>query len=68
MHISVDAVPASLVTLFKLEQLHKGSGYAVWRKTDQSVLIEADAIIDTLVAAYLPNDLMGSVVPIEYRK
>jgi hypothetical protein len=67
MHISVDDVPVSLVTVFELVKLHAGTGYAVWKKTDTSLLIEAHAIADVLVTTVLPNDMLGSVVPIEFR-
>ena len=68
MHISVDAVPVSLVTIFELVQLHAGTGYAVWKKTDTSILIEATAIIDVLITTQLPDGRLGSIVPIEFRK
>jgi hypothetical protein len=68
MHISVDAVPVSLVTIFELVQLHAGTGYAVWKKTDTSVLIEATDIIDVLITTQLPDGRLGSIVPLEFRK
>jgi hypothetical protein len=67
MHLSVDAVPVSLVTVFELVKLHSGTGYAVWRNTDKSILIEAHTIIDVLITSDMPDDLMGSIVPIEFR-
>ena len=68
MHLSVDAVPVSLVTIFELVQLHAGTGYAVWKKTDTSVLIEATDIIDVLITTQLPDGRLGSIVPLEFRK
>ena len=67
MHISVDAVPFSFVALCELVKLCGSTGYAIWKKADESSLIEAQTIIDVLLYTVQPDGMIGTIVPIEFR-
>jgi hypothetical protein len=67
MHLSVNAVPVSLVTVLELVKLHDGSGYAVWKKAANRYSHRAHTMIGAPITTNLPYDLLGSFVPIEFR-
>ena len=69
MHLAVEGVMVSLVSVFTLVKHDAGCDYAVWSKDADAYghLIETDCIIDSLVYTQLPNDSVGVLVPVEFR-
>ena len=67
LHLEVEGVPVTLVSVFNLVKHDAGCDYAVWSKTADAYLIETDCIIDSLVHMQLSDDSVCIVVPVEFR-
>ena len=68
LHLEVEGVAVSLLSLLSLVRAEAGSGYSVWtRGGDDATLVETGCILETVLYSNLANNTVGIILPVEFR-
>ena len=67
LHFSVHGLPITMVSAFAVHRLDDKCGHSVWTCSEESMFIETDQILDTVVYSALPNGKVAILLPLEFR-
>jgi hypothetical protein len=68
LHCDVNGVPISIIDVWELHRYTDADvGYATWRKIGAHECYSTSEIIDVMAYQHLGGDMVGVILPIEYR-
>ena len=67
LHFAVNDVAISIIALWELHHYDSEAAYAIWKKSDTAQFWAVGDILDVVVYQTLSNDMVGTIVPPEYK-
>jgi hypothetical protein len=67
LHCEVEGVPISIISAWQLHHYERGTGYAIWHKSETAEYFPTEDIIGAVVFQSLPDNKVGTILPPEYR-